>query len=310
MVRIADQITDLIGGTPLVRIRKMNSGKAEVLVKLESFNPGGSSKDRVAAAMIESAESSGALKPGALIIEPTSGNTGIGLALTAAVKGYPLILTMPDTMSIERRKLLQAYGAQIVLTPGSEGMEGAVRKAQELRDANPGAFIPQQFENPANPAIHSKTTAWEIWQDTEGQLDAFVAAVGTGGTITGVGRFLKKRDPNIRIAAVEPKESPLLSEGKAGPHKIQGIGANFVPKVLDRELLDEILTISSEDAGKTAREAARTEGLLIGISSGAALRAALELAERPEFAGKRIVAHLPDCGERYLSTWLFAELEN
>ncbi|MBP3694213.1 MAG: cysteine synthase A [Thermoguttaceae bacterium] len=310
MVRIADRITELIGGTPLVRIRKMNSGKAEVLVKLESFNPGGSAKDRVAAAMIEAAEAAGELKPGALIIEPTSGNTGIGLALTAAVKGYPLILTMPDTMSIERRKLLQAYGAQIVLTPGTEGMEGAVRKALELKDANPGAFIPQQFENPANPAIHSKTTAWEIWEDTEGQIDAFVAAVGTGGTVTGVGEFLKKRNSSIRIVAVEPKESPLLSEGKAGPHKIQGIGANFVPKVLNREILDEILTVSSEDAGKTAREAARTEGLLIGISSGAALRAALDLAERPEFTGKRIVALLPDCGERYLSTWLFADLEN
>lgn len=310
MVRIADRITELIGGTPLVRIRKMNSGKAEVLVKLESFNPGGSAKDRVAAAMIEAAEAAGELKPGALIIEPTSGNTGIGLALTAAVKGYPLILTMPDTMSIERRKLLQAYGAKIVLTPGAEGMEGAVRKALELKDANPGAFIPQQFENPANPAVHSKTTAWEIWEDTEGQIDAFVAAVGTGGTVTGVGEFLKKRNSSIRIVAVEPKESPLLSEGKAGPHKIQGIGANFVPKVLDREILDEILTVSSEDAGKTAREAARTEGLLIGISSGAALRAALDLAERPEFTGKRIVALLPDCGERYLSTWLFADLEN
>jgi len=310
MVRIADRITELIGGTPLVRIRKMNSGKAEVLVKLESFNPGGSAKDRVAAAMIEAAEAAGELKPGALIIEPTSGNTGIGLALTAAVKGYPLILTMPDTMSIERRKLLQAYGAKIVLTPGAEGMEGAVRKALELKDANPGAFIPQQFENPANPAVHSKTTAWEIWEDTEGQIDAFVAAVGTGGTVTGVGEFLKKRNSSIRIVAVEPKESPLLSEGKAGPHKIQGIGANFVPKVLNREILDEILTVSSEDAGKTAREAARTEGLLIGISSGAALRAALDLAERPEFTGKRIVALLPDCGERYLSTWLFADLEN
>ncbi|MBO5436095.1 MAG: pyridoxal-phosphate dependent enzyme, partial [Thermoguttaceae bacterium] len=228
----------------------------------------------------------------------------------AAVKGYPLILTMPDTMSIERRKLLQAYGAKIVLTPGADGMEGAVRKALELKDANPGAFIPQQFENPANPAIHSKTTAWEIWEDTEGQIDAFVAAVGTGGTVTGVGEFLKKRNSSIRIVAVEPKESPLLSEGKAGPHKIQGIGANFVPKVLNREILDEILTVSSEDAGKTAREAARTEGLLIGISSGAALRAALDLAERPEFTGKRIVALLPDCGERYLSTWLFADLEN
>lgn len=308
MPHIANQITELIGRTPLVRIGKLNHSAAEVVAKMEYFNPGGSAKDRVGLAMIEAAEKSGALQPGGLIIEPTSGNTGIGLALAAAVKGYALILTMPETMSVERRKLLQAYGAQIVLTPGTEGMRGAIAKAEELKAAHPGSIIPQQFENPANPAIHRVTTAEEIWHDTDGQIDAFVAGVGTGGTITGVGEVLKARNPGVRLVAVEPDTNPVLSGGQPGPHKLQGIGANFVPKVLNRQILDEIMLVKAEDAGQTAREAARKEGLLIGISSGAALWAALELAKRPEFAGKRIVVFLPDCGERYLSTWLFEDL--
>ncbi len=307
MSSIANTIVEKIGNTPLVRINKLNQGGAEVLVKIEYFNPGSSVKDRIALAMIEAAEKDGLLKPGALIIEPTSGNTGIGLALVAAVKGYRLILTMPETMSIERRKLLLAYGAELVLTEGAAGMKGAIAKALELHAANPGSFIPQQFENPANPAFHRATTAEEVWRDTDGKIDAFVSGVGTGGTLTGVGEVLKERNPAVKIFAVEPDASPVLSGGKPGPHKIQGIGAGFVPKVLNTSVIDKVITVSAENAGRTAREAARKEGLLVGISSGAALFAALELSKQPEFTGKRIVALLPDSGERYLSTWLFDE---
>ena len=305
MTKIAKHITDLIGGTPLVRINRLNEGGAEVLAKVESFNPGSSVKDRIALAMIEDAEQRGVLKPGGLIIEPTSGNTGIGLALVAAVKGYRLILTMPETMSVERRKLLLAYGAELVLTDGSAGMKGAIVKAEELHEANPGSFVPQQFENPANPAFHRKTTAEEIWRDTGGRIDAFVAGVGTGGTLTGVGEILKQRNPNVKLIAVEPDTSPVLEGGKPGPHKIQGIGAGFVPKVLNADIIDRIVPVSADDAGRTARESAKQEGLLIGISSGAALFAALALSKQPEWKKKRIVALLPDSGERYLSTWLF-----
>ena len=304
---IANNILEKIGGTPLVRINKLNTGAAEVIAKVEYFNPGGSVKDRIAFAMIEAAEQAGQLKPGALIIEPTSGNTGIGLAFVAAVKGYHLILTMPETMSIERRKLAQAYGAEIVLTEGAKGMKGAIAKALELRDANPGSFIPQQFENPSNPAYHKAHTGPEIWADADGKVDAFVAGVGTGGTLTGVGEYLREQNPDVKIFAVEPDTSPVLAGGAPGPHKIQGIGAGFVPKVLKTDLITEVIGVSAENAGKTARAAAAQEGLLVGISSGAALWAALELAKRPEFAGKRIVALLPDTGERYLSTWLFSE---
>ena len=304
---IANNILDKIGGTPLVRINKLNQGGAEVIVKVESFNPGSSVKDRIAFAMIEAAEKEGKLKPGALIIEPTSGNTGVGLAFVAAVKGYHLILTMPDTMSIERRKLAAAYGAEIVLTEGAQGMKGAIAKALELQQQNPGSFIPQQFENPANPAYHKTHTGPEIWTDADGKVDAFEAGVGTGGTLTGVGEYLKEKNPAVKVYAVEPDTSPVLSGGKPGPHKIQGIGAGFVPKVLNSAIITEVITVSAENAGKTARAAAAQEGLLVGISSGAALYAALELAKRPEFAGKRIVALLPDTGERYLSTWLFSE---
>ena len=304
---ISKTILDKIGGTPLVRINKLNQGGAEVVVKVESFNPGSSVKDRIAFAMIEAAEQAGQLKPGALIIEPTSGNTGIGLAFVAAVKGYHLILTMPETMSIERRKLAQAYGAEIVLTEGAKGMKGAIAKALELRDSHPGSFIPQQFENPANPAYHKAHTGPEIWADADGKVDAFVAGVGTGGTLTGVGEYLREQNPDVKIFAVEPDTSPVLAGGAPGPHKIQGIGAGFVPKVLNTGLITEVIGVSAENAGKTARAAAAQEGLLVGISSGAALWAALELAKRPEFAGKRIVALLPDTGERYLSTWLFSE---
>ena len=305
MSNIHQFITEKVGNTPLVRINRLNIGAAEVLVKVEYFNPGGSVKDRIALAMVEAAEKSGALKPGGTIIEPTSGNTGVGLALIAAVKGYKLILTMPETMSIERRKLAKAYGAEIVLTEGAKGMKGAIAKAEELLAATPGAIIPQQFENEANPAYHYRTTGPEIWADTDGKVDAFVAGVGTGGTITGTGKFLREKNPDIKIIAVEPDTSPVLSKGTPGPHKIQGIGAGFVPKVLDTALLSEIVTVSAEDAGATARAAAAQEGLLVGISSGAALFTALELSKRPEYAGKRIVALLPDTGERYLSTWLF-----
>lgn len=307
MSKIAKSILEEVGGTPLVELSKrMNATEATVLAKVEFFNPGGSVKDRIAAAMVEAAEEDGTLKPGATIIEPTSGNTGVGLALVSAVKGYHLILTMPETMSIERRKLAAAYGAEIVLTPGSEGMKGAIAKAEALRDSTPGAVILQQFENQANPARHNVTTGPEIWADTDGKVDAFVAGVGTGGTLTGVGKFLKSKNPNVKIFAVEPDTSPVLSQGKAGPHKIQGIGAGFVPKTLDTTVYDGVIPVAAENAGETARALAAKEGLLVGISSGAAAYAALELAKKPEWAGKTIVALLPDTGERYLSTWLFS----
>ena len=303
---ISDNILEMAGGTPLVEISdKLNKGGARVLAKVEYFNPGGSVKDRVALAMVEAAEKDGSLQPGATIIEPTSGNTGVGLALVAAVRGYHLILTMPETMSIERRRLAAAYGAEIVLTPGAAGMQGAIDKANELRDKTPGAVILQQFENPANPACHYRTTGPEIWEGTGGAIDAFVAGVGTGGTITGTGRYLKEKNPDIKIVAVEPDTSAVLSGGQPGPHKLQGIGAGFIPKVLDTSILSEVVKVSAEDAGRTARAAAAGEGMLVGISSGAALWAALELSKRAGFAGKNIVALLPDTGERYLSTWLF-----
>ena len=308
MGHIADNVAELIGCTPLVRINRLNDGNAEIIVKLESANPGGSVKDRVGLAMIEEAEKSGALRPGALIIEPTSGNTGIGLALAAAVKGYRLILTMPETMSIERRKLLAAYGAEVVLTDGARGMQGAIDKAEEIHNANPGSFIPQQFANPANPAAHLAATGPEIWADTDGKIDAFVAGVGTGGTITGIGRFLKEHNPGIRIIAIEPDTSAVLSGKPAGAHKLQGIGAGFVPAVLDRSVIDEVVPVSAEAAGETARKCARTEGILIGISGGAALSVALEMSRKPGWRGKTIVVLLPDSGERYLSTWLFDTL--
>lgn len=303
--KIYSTILEKVGNTPLVRINKLNKGGAEVLVKVEYFNPAGSVKDRIAIGMIEDAEKNGKIAPGALIIEPTSGNTGIGLALVAAVKGYKLILTMPDTMSVERRKLLAAYGAELVLTEGAKGMKGAIEKAEELQKSHPGSFIPQQFANPANPEYHRHTTAEEIWKDVDGKVDAFVAGVGTGGTLTGVGSVLKARNPNVKIVAVEPFDSPVISGGKPGPHKLQGIGAGFIPSVLDTKLIDEVFKVKSEEAGDAARAAATQEGLLIGISSGAALFAALELSKRPEYAGKRIIALLPDTGERYLSSWLF-----
>ena len=295
MSNTAKNILEKVGGTPLVEISsKLNKGGAKVLAKVEFFNPGGSVKDRIALAMVETAEKDGVLKPGATIIEPTSGNTGVGLALVSAVKGYHLILTMPETMSIERRKLAAAAG-----------MKGAIAKATELRDSTPGAVILQQFENPANPDFHYRTTGPEVWDGTDGEVAAFVAGVGTGGTITGTGKYLKEKNPEVKLFAVEPDTSPVLSGGKPGPHKIQGIGAGFVPKVLDTTLLTEVITASAENAGATARAAAANEGLLVGISSGASLWAALELSKRPEFAGKTIVALLPDTGERYLSTWLF-----
>ena len=305
MSRIAENILETIGNTPLVKIRNLNPGKAEVIAKVEFFNPGGSVKDRIGLAMIEAAEKDGSVKPGGLIIEPTSGNTGIGLALAAAVKGYKLILTMPDTMSVERRKLLAAYGAELVLTPGADGMKGSIEKAEEIRAAHPGSIIPQQFENPANPACHKKYTAEEIWNDTDGKVDVFVAGVGTGGTLTGVAEGLKAHNPEVQVIAVEPDASPILSGGKPGPHQLQGIGANFIPGILNPEIIDRVMPVSAEDAGRTARAAAVKEGLLIGISSGAALFAALELSKEAGFAGKRIVVLLPDNGERYLSTWLF-----
>jgi cysteine synthase A len=305
MEKIADNITARIGNTPLVRIHRLNDGRAEVIAKVESANPGASVKDRIGLAMIEEAEKRGVLKPGAVLVEPTSGNTGIGLALAAAVKGYKLILTMPETMSIERRKLLAAYGAELVLTSGAAGMTGAIEKAREIHQSTPGSFMPQQFENEANPATHYAHTGPEIWRDADGRVDILVAGVGTGGTLTGTGRFLREKNPALKIVAVEPDASPVLSGGAAGPHKLQGIGAGFVPKVLDAKLIDEVVRVSAEDAGTIARESARKEGLLIGISSGAALAAALELSRRPANAGKRIVVILPDSGERYLSTWLF-----
>ena len=309
MSNIANQLTELIGRTPLVRLnrfgKELNPG-AEIVAKVESFNPGGSAKDRIALAMIEDAEKKGLLTPGATIIEPTSGNTGVGLALVAAVKGYKLILTMPDSMSIERRNLLKAYGAKIELTPGKDGMQGAVDKANELHAQTPGSFIPMQFENPANPQRHYATTAEEIWKDTDGKVDIFVAGVGTGGTVSGTGKRLKELNPNVKIVAVEPASSPLITTGKAGPHKIQGIGANFIPKTYDASVVDEVLTVENDDAIRSGRRLAQEDGLLVGISSGAAAYAALQLALRPENKGKRIVALLPDTGERYLSTVLYA----
>ena len=307
-MNIKNSLTELIGHTPLLALRrwaKQQQLAAEIVAKVEYFNPGGSVKDRVALSMITDAEEKGLLKPGALIIEPTSGNTGVGLAWVASVKGYRLILTMPETMSLERRNLLKALGAQLVLTPGSEGMGGAIRKAQEIQAETPGSLILQQFENPANPLAHERTTAEEIWQDTDGQVDIFVASVGTGGTLTGTARGLKKKNPNIRIVAVEPAGSPVLSGGKAGPHKIQGIGAGFIPKILDTSLIDQIIPVTDEDAMRTSRELSVTEGLLVGISSGAAAFAAREIAKEESNQGKRIVVLLPDTGERYLSTELF-----
>lgn len=307
-MRVFNNITGLIGHTPLVEINRFTEKlglKARILVKLELFNPAGSVKDRIALSMIEDAEKKGLLKPGSVIIEPTSGNTGIGLASIAANKGYRAVFTMPETMSAERRKLLQAYGAEIVLTEGAKGMKGAIAKAEELARQTPGSFIPGQFVNPANPEAHVRTTGPEIWDDTDGKVDIFVAGVGTGGTVTGTGRYLKSKNPAVRVVAVEPAASPVLTQGKAGPHAIQGIGAGFVPEVLDTKIYDEVIDVTNEDALATGREIARKEGFLVGISSGAALFAAVELARRPENAGKLIVALLPDNGDRYLSTKLF-----
>ena len=311
MSKIAKQITELIGHTPLVELQKFSALRGlttPVIAKVEFFNPGGSVKDRIALAMIEDAEKRGVLKPGATIIEPTSGNTGVGLALVSAVKGYKLILTMPETMSVERRSLVKAYGAEVKLTPGKDGMKGAIAEAERLRDSIEGAVILEQFENEANPRIHYETTAQEIWDDTDGKVDIFVAGVGTGGTVSGVGQVLKERKPEVKVIAVEPAESPILSGGQPGPHKIQGLGANFVPEVLDRDVIDEVITRNIAQSIEFARAAATQEGLLVGISSGAALSAAVEVANRPENAGKTIVAILPDFGERYLSTILFEGL--
>lgn len=308
MAKIYTHVAQLIGGTPLVafdRIAKAHGAHARVLAKLECMNPAGSAKDRAALSMIEEAERTGRLTPGATIIEPTSGNTGIGLASVAVPRGYRVIMTMPETMSLERRRLIAAYGAEIVLTPGKLGMQGAVDKAEELKRDIPGSIIAGQFVNPANPAAHYKTTGPEIWQDTDGDVDVFVAGVGTGGTISGAGRYLKEHKPDVHIVAVEPADSPLLSQGKAGPHGIQGIGANFVPEALDRTVYDEVCTVETADATAMAREIARTEGILVGISSGAAVSAALALAKQPAYAGKTIVVMLPDTGERYLSTGIF-----
>ena len=307
-MKIYEDITKTVGHTPLVRLKRMAAeSQAEVVVKVESFNPLSSVKDRIGVAMIDDAERKGLLKEGSVIIEPTSGNTGIALAFVAAARGYRLILTMPDTMSMERRQLLTIFGAELVLTPGAEGMKGAIRKAEELVATTPGAVMPQQFNNPANPEIHRKTTAEEIWADTEGKADFIVAGVGTGGTLTGVAEVLKGRKPGFKAVAVEPEGSPVLSGGQPGPHKIQGIGAGFVPGVLNRGIIDEVIKVSNEDAGITARRLAREEGILAGISGGAALWAGLEVAKRSENKGKLVVVVLPDTGERYLSTWLFKE---
>lgn len=310
MSKIAKSLTDLIGHTPLLELTKYNQKnetEATIIAKLEAFNPLSSVKDRIGFAMIDAAEKDGSLAPGGLIVEPTSGNTGIALAFVAASKGYKLILTMPETMSIERRNLLAALGAELVLTPGGEGMPGAIARAKEIVTNTPGAFLPNQFDNPANPEIHRHTTALEIWEDTDGEVDIFVAGIGTGGTITGVGEVLKQKKPGVRVVAVEPKDSPVLSAGRKGPHKLQGIGAGFVPVVLNTGVYDEIITIENEEAFATSREVARTEGLLVGISSGAALSAATKLAKRPENKGKKIVVLLPDTGERYLSTSLYQD---
>ncbi len=309
MARIAKQLTELIGHTPLLELTKFSAShglQTPIIAKVEYFNPGGSVKDRIALAMIEDAEQRGILKPGATIIEPTSGNTGVGLALVSAVKGYKLILTMPETMSIERRNLVKAYGAEVRLTSGKDGMAGAIKAAEELRDSIPGSVILQQFENGANPARHYATTGPEIWQDTDGKVDIFVAGVGTGGTVSGIAKYLKEQNPNVKIVAVEPLSSPVLNGGQSGPHKIQGIGAGFVPKTYDASLIDEVLDIDNDDAIRTGRELAQQDGLLVGISSGAATYAASVLAKRPENAGKTIVTLLPDTGERYLSTVLYA----
>lgn len=309
MARIAKQLTELIGHTPLLELTKFSAShglQTPIIAKVEYFNPGGSVKDRIALAMIEDAEQRGILKPGATIIEPTSGNTGVGLALVSAVKGYKLILTMPETMSIERRNLVKAYGAEVRLTSGKDGMAGAIKAAEELRDSIPGSVILQQFENGANPARHYATTGPEIWQDTDGEVDIFVAGVGTGGTVSGIAKYLKEQNPNVKIVAVEPLSSPVLNGGQSGPHKIQGIGAGFVPKTYDASLIDEVLDIDNDDAIRTGRELAQQDGLLVGISSGAAAYAASVLAKRPENAGKTIVTLLPDTGERYLSTVLYA----
>lgn len=309
MAKIAKQLTDLIGHTPLLELNKFSAQKGlqtPVIAKVEFFNPGGSVKDRIAFAMIEDAEKKGLLKPGATIIEPTSGNTGVGLALVSAVRGYHLILTMPETMSVERRNLVKAYGAEVRLTSGKDGMAGAIRAAEELRDSIPGSIILQQFENPANPAKHYATTGVEIWNDTDGQVDIFVAGVGTGGTVSGIGKYLKEQNPNVKIIAVEPASSAVLNGQPSGPHKIQGIGAGFVPKTYNPDVIDEVFDVENDDAIRTGRELAQQEGLLVGISSGAAAFAASQIAKRPENAGKKIVVLLPDTGERYLSTVLYA----
>jgi cysteine synthase A len=309
-MKVYEKITDLIGGTPLLKLTNyiaQNELDAQIFGKLEYFNPAGSVKDRIAKAMIDDAQAKGALKPGSVIIEPTSGNTGIGLAAVAASRGYKIILTMPETMSVERRNLLKAYGAELVLTDGAKGMKGAIAKAQELAEETPGSFIPSQFTNEANPSAHRTSTGPEIWNDTDGKIDIFVAGVGTGGTVSGVGEYLKSKNPDVKVVAVEPAGSPVLSKGTPGPHKIQGIGAGFVPDTLNTDIYDEIIAVENEDAFKTGRELARKEGLLVGISSGAAVYAATVLAKRPENKGKVIVALLPDTGERYLSTPMFAE---
>ena len=309
MSRIAKQLTDLIGNTPLLELNKFSASKGistPLIAKVEYFNPGGSVKDRIALAMIEDAEQKGILKPGATIIEPTSGNTGVGLALVSAVRGYHLILTMPETMSVERRNLVKAYGAEVRLTSGKDGMPGAIREAEALRDSIPGSVILQQFENPANPAKHYATTGVEIWNDTDGAVDIFVAGVGTGGTVSGVAKALKEKNPNVKVIAVEPASSPVLNGGQSGPHKIQGIGAGFVPKTYDASIIDEVIDVDNDDAIRTGRQLAREEGLLVGISSGAAAFAAAQVAARPENKGKKVVVLLPDTGERYLSTVLYA----